>query len=123
MAKIIMALGRGVGPWYDPAKPEKKEPEYYEICLGPLVGEFSLEQVTIWTAAHDSLEEHSEHRFTRASLERLAREKYKITNPGPSVGEEPPATHGPPRLDPARPVEPTAPPTPPPNTLGGRAIP
>ncbi|GLZ79464.1 hypothetical protein Afil01_42710 [Actinorhabdospora filicis] len=85
MAKIIMAVGRGRGPYYAPDKPEKKDPEYYEIVAGSQVGEFTYEQATVWAAAHDRFDAQARHEFNREQLEKVARETYKISNPGSAV--------------------------------------
>lgn len=86
MAKIVMAVGKSLGPWFDPAKPEKQEPEYVKIHAGEGVGEFTVEQAIVWDAARrGEFSAHADHKFNRAALEALVRKNSGIKNPSAAV--------------------------------------
>ncbi|GIG63767.1 hypothetical protein [Phytomonospora endophytica] len=85
MAKIIMAVGKSLGPYFDPKQPGKQEPEYFEIHAGEGVGEFTGDQVLVWDLARQEPEIQALHKFDRAALEKVVRTKTKIKDPSPHV--------------------------------------
>lgn len=70
MGKIIIPVGRSLGPFYD----DKGELESYELHLGPRTASLDEDDMGVWACAHDEPEAQGELTFGRAELREAVRD-------------------------------------------------
>ena len=70
MGKIIIPVGRSLGPFFD----DEGELESYELHLGHRMDALDSAEMDVWACAHDNPEAHGELTFGRAELLAACRE-------------------------------------------------